>query len=431
MLTDTQCRAARPRDKAYKLTDGGGLVLEVKPNGVKAWRYRFKLTSQGLTKENMFAIGEYVVASRGETPEQAKARREGGRFTLAEAREERARARDLVKQGVNPAHERKLARLRRDKDGATTFESVAREWLGMKDWEEITKARRLNMLQRVVFGKIGPLPIKQVTPMHVLDVLTTAARKNGPSVAAEAKRTMAGVFELAMATLRVERDPVYPVRKALPPNKTQHKRALEPAEIGRLLRNMAGYGGRYETLVAFRLMWYTLCRPGEVVEARWSEFDLDAAMWRISAERMKQRKAHAVPLPSQAVEMMRALHGVTGHCEHVFPGRDDRRKPMALASFRQALRVLGWSGKYSPHATRTTGSTWLNEMGYRPDWIERQLAHAEPNAVRRTYNHAEHLADRAVMMQRWADLLDEWQQGGVEVHRLGDLQNGISPSSKT
>jgi integrase len=410
MLTDTQCRAARPREKAYKLADGGGLVLEVKPNGVKAWRYRFKLTTNGLTKESMFAIGDYAVAPRGETPEQAKARRDGGRFTLAEARDERMRARDLVKQGINPAHERQRARLRRDQDGATTFESVTREWLAMKDWEEITKARRLNMLQRVVFGKIGTLPVKQITPMHILDVLTTAARKNGPSVAAEAKRSMAGVFELAMATLRVDRDPVYPVRRALPPNKTQHKRALEPDEIGRLLRDMTGHGGRHETLAAFRLMWLTLCRPSEAVEARWAEFDLDAALWRIAAERMKQRKAHAVSLPRQAVEMLRALRGITGHHEHLFPGRDDRSKPMAIASFRQALHVLGWSGQYSPHATRTTGSTRLNEMGYRPDWIERQLAHVEPNAVRRTYNHAEYLADRAVMMQRWADLLDEWEK---------------------
>ena len=171
MLTDTQCRAARPREMAYKLAHGGGLVLEVKPNGVRAWRHRFKLTTNGRTKESMFAIGDYEVALRGETPEQAKARRDGGRFTLAEARDERMRARDLVKQGINPAHERQRARLRRDQDGATTFESVTREWLAMKDWEEITKARRLNMLQRVVFGKIGTLPFKQVSPLHILDVL--------------------------------------------------------------------------------------------------------------------------------------------------------------------------------------------------------------------------------------------------------------------
>ena len=274
------------------------------------------------------------------------------------------------------------------------------------------------MLTRVVFPKIGALPVKQITPAHVLDVLTTAAKKNGLTVAAEAKRTMSGVFELAVSTLRADSDPVYPVRRALPANKTQHKRALTTEEIGQLLRDIQGHGGRHETIAAFRLMWLTLCRPSEAAEARWAEFDLDAALWKIPAERMKKRKEHVTPLPHQAVTMLRALHGITGRHAHVFPGRDDRTKPMVAASFRQALNVLGWGGKYSPHATRTTGSTRLNEMGYASDWIERQLAHVEANAVRRTYNHAEHLADRARMMQQWADMLDHWQQGGDKVQPL-------------
>lgn len=415
MLTDAQCRTARPREKPYKLPDGKGLYLEVKPNGVKAWRYRFKLSQLGAARESMFAIGDYAAAPAGETPEQAKSRRDGGRFTLAEARDERTKARALVKQGINPSHSRQLDRIRRGQENATTFEAVAREWLALKDWEAVTKARRLAMLERVVFGKIGALPVKQITPAHVLDVLTTAAKKNGLTVAAEAKRTMSGVFELAVSTLRADSDPVYPVRKALPANKTQHKRALDAAEIGQLLRDIAEHGGRHETIAAFRLMWLTLCRPSEAAEAHWAEFDLDAATWRIPAERMKKRKEHVIPLPVQAVEMLRALHGITGRHTHVFPGRDDRARPMAVASFRQALNVLGWSGKYSPHATRTTGSTRLNELGYPADWIERQLAHVEPNAVRRTYNHAEHLADRARMMQQWADMLDAWQKGDDKV----------------
>lgn len=412
MLTDTECRTAKPKEKPYKLTDGKGLYLEVKPNKVKAWRYRFELRGEGgAAKESVFTIGEYASAPKDETPEAAKARRDGGYFTLAEARDERIKARALVKQGINPVHNRQLMRIKRELENATTFDAVAREWLALKDWETATKARRLDMLERVVFPKIGALPVKQVTPAHILDVLNTAAKKNGLSVAAEAKRTMSGVFDLAISTLRVENDPVYPVRNALPANKTQHKRPLDAEEIGRLLRDLEGHGGRHETIGAFRLMWLTLCRPSEVVEAQWSEFDLDAALWRIPAGRMKKRKEHTVPLPTQAVEMLRALHGITGHRVHVFPGRDDKAQPMSTASFRQMLNVLGWAGKYSPHATRTTGSTRLNEMGFPADWIERQLAHIEPNAVRRTYNHAEHLADRAKMMQQWADMLDTWKKG--------------------
>ncbi len=415
MLTDTQCRTAKPKDKPYKLSDGKGLYLEIKPNGVKAWRYRFELRQGDVAKESIFAIGEYAITPSGETQDEGQARRAGRRFTLAEARDERIKARSLVKQGINPAHNRQLERIKREQESATTFEAVANEWLALKDWEEITKKRRLDMLTRVVFPKIGSLPVKSITPAHILDVLNTSAKKNGLTVAAEAKRTMSGVFELAVSTLRAESDPVYPVRKALPANKTQHKRPLDSAEIGQLLRDVEGHGGRHETITAFRLMWLTLCRPSEAVEARWDEFDLDAAVWRIPAERMKKRKEHAMPLPTQAVEMLRALHGLTGRHVHLFPHRDDRTKPMVSASFRQMLNVLGWGKKYSPHATRSTGSTRLNELGFSSDWIERQLAHAEPNAVRRTYNHAEYLGDRAKMMQQWADMLDTWKKGDDNV----------------
>lgn len=422
MLTDTKCRTAKPKDKPYKLPDGKGLYLEVKPNGVKAWRYRFKLAREGVIKESVFAIGDYVTAPNGETPEASQSRRAGGGFTLAEARDERAKARALVKQGINPAHNRQLERVKREQDSANTFEAVAREWVALKTWEPITKKRRLDMLARVVFPKIGVLPVKQITPAHILDVLKTAAKKNGPSVAAEAKRTMSGVFELAVATLRADNDPTYPVRKALPVNKTQHKRPLTSDEVGQLLRDFDGHGGKFETVCAFRLMWWTLCRPIEIAEARWEEFDLGAAVWRIPEGRMKMRREHAVPLPTQAVEMLRALHGVTGRHALLFPNRDDRTKAMATASFRQALRVLGWAGKFSPHAARTTGSTLLNGMGYSADWIERQLAHAEPNAVRRTYNHADYLADRSRMMQQWADTLDAWKNG--ETRKVLLLRSG-------
>jgi integrase len=415
MLTDTKCRTAKSKEKPYKLTDGKGLYLEVKPNGVKAWRYRFELREGATVKESTFAIGDYAIVPSGETPEDAQARRNGRQYSLAEARDERAKARALVKQGINPSESRQLQRLRREQENATTFEAVAKEWLALKDWEEVTKARRLDMLTRVVFPKVGSLPVKSITPAHILDVLNTSAKKNGLTVAAEAKRTMSGIFELAVSTLRAETDPVYPVRKALPANKTQHKRPLNSVEIGQLLRDVEGHGGRHETIAAFRLMWLTLCRPSEAVEAQWVEFDLDSAVWRIPPERMKKRKEHVVPLPAQAVELLRSMYGITGRNAYLFPHRDSRTKPMVAASFRQMLNVLGWGGRYSPHATRTTGCTRLNELGFASDWIERQLAHSEPNTVRRTYNHAEHFSDRAKMMQQWADMLDTWKKGDDNV----------------
>lgn len=390
MLNDIQCRNAKPQAKPYKLTDGNGLYLEVKPNGVKAWRYRFKLSGN----ESVFAIGDYPT------------------IPLVDARKKREEARDLVKQGINPAHNRQQEKIKRVQEDANTFEAVALKWLSLKDWEEVTKNRRLDMLQRVVFPSIGALPVKQVKSKILLAVLKAAADKNGVSVMAEAKRTIYGIFSLALEDEMVEGNPVLEWELSLPKNKTQHKRALAYEEIGQLLRDLDGYQRNFQTVAAFRLMWLTLCRPSEAIEAQWSEFDLDAAIWRIPAERMKKRKEHVMPLPTQSVEVLRAMHGITGQHVHVFPNRDDRTKPMTDAAMRQALKNMGWSGKYSPHATRTTGSTKLNEMGYRSDWIEKQLAHTEVNAVRRTYNHADYLTDRAKMMQHWADFIGGLEAGG-------------------
>ena len=157
-----------------------------------------------------------------------------------------------------------------------------------------------------------------------------------------------------------------------------------------------------------------MARPSEVAEAEWTEIDLDCAQWRIPAERMKARKEHVAPLPTQAVEMLRGLKAITGQRKHLFPGRDNRNTPMSIASLRQALKVLGWAGTYSPHATRTTGSTRLNEMGYRPDAIEAQLAHSDQNNVRRAYNHATYFEERQVMMQDWADHLVQWKAAAHE-----------------
>lgn len=406
MLTDTQCRNAKPTDKPYKLADGKGLYLEVKPNGTKAWRYRFELSHEGQRKESMFAIGDYAYVSGKETEEEAQIRRNGGRFTSAEARTERDRARSFIKQGINPAHNRKLVQIKRENEALNTFEAVARKWISLRDWEEITKKKRLNMLERVVFPSIGVLPVRQVTSLHILGLLKKADADNGASVKDEAKRTMSAVFEFAIANLMADADPVYPVRRALPANKTQHKRPLTKEEIGEFLCGLNGYERNFQVVSVFRLMWLTLCRPNEAIGARWNEIDLEAGIWRIPAERMKKRKEHVVSLPKQAIEVLEGMKKFTGHRLHVFPHRDKRDEAMTGHALNQAIKNMGWSKRYSPHATRTTGSTHLNEMGFSADWIERQLAHAEPNAVRRTYNHADHLEGRKGMMQQWADMLD-------------------------
>lgn len=385
-VSDARLRAAKPTDRPHRIACGAGLYLEVMPSGSKLWRWKYRLGG----KENRFALGSYP------------------QTLLRDAREQCEAARKLVAQGVHPSHQKQIDRIKADHERANTFELIAEEWLGQKDWESVTKDRRLKMLKRLVFPHIGRFSASRIKPIQILDVLKRLEKENGPAVAAEARRTMSGIFEFAIATLRAEVDPVYPVRKAIPPNKTQHKRALSADEVGDLLRDLDRHGGQFQIHAAFRLMWLTLARPSEVVEAEWSEFDLDAKVWRIPAERMKKRKPHAIPLPTQACELLKGMHTLTGRWKHVFVHRDSKHRPMVTASFRQMLKVLGWAGRFSPHATRTTGSTRLNELGYSSDWIERQLAHEDPNAVRRTYNHADHLAERAKMMQAWADMLDQW-----------------------
>ncbi|KWS95503.1 MULTISPECIES: tyrosine-type recombinase/integrase [Pseudomonas syringae group] len=386
MLTDANCRSAKPKEKLYRLNDQRGLYLEVKPTGVKAWRYRFALNG----KSSMIGLGDYPAVR------------------LSEARERSEAARKLVKEGVNPAQQRQLDRVRQANEATNTFDVIAKEWLQTKDWEDITKNRRLDMLERVVFPNIGKLPVREVTSAQILNILQSTFKRGAPSVAAEARRTMSAVFEYAVATLRADSDPVWPVRKALPTNKTQHKTALTTDQIGKLLRDFDNHRCSFQLNYCIQLMWWTLGRPSEVAE--WEEFDLEAAIWRVPSRRMKARKEHIVPLPRQAIQMLNVLHGITGNRTHLFPGRDNRQMPMAVASMRQALKVLGWSGKYSPHGTRTTGSTRLNELGYRPDAIEAQLAHADQNNVRRAYNHATYFDERRSMMQDWADHLDVWRK---------------------
>jgi integrase len=388
LLTDAHCRSAKPREKLYRLNDQRGLYLEVKPTGVKAWRYRFALNG----KSSMIGLGDYPAVR------------------LSEARERSEAARKLVKEGVNPAQQRQLDRVRQANEATNTFDVIAKEWLQTKDWEDITKNRRLDMLERVVFPNIGKLPVREVTSAQILNILQSTFKRGAPSVAAEARRTMSAVFEYAVATLRADSDPVWPVRKALPTNKTQHKTALTTDQIGKLLRDFDNHRCSFQLNYCIQLMWWTLGRPSEVAEAEWEEFDLEAAIWRVPSRRMKARKEHIVPLPHQAIQMLNVLHGITGNRTHLFPGRDNRQMPMAVASMRQALKVLGWSGKYSPHGTRTTGSTRLNELGYRPDAIEAQLAHADQNNVRRAYNHATYFDERRSMMQDWADHLDVWRK---------------------
>ena len=397
-LTDTRIRSLRASKRPYRKTDSGGLVLEVKPKGAKLWRYRYRIAD----KENMFAIGAY--------PE----------ISLQEARELRDQARKLVRDGIHPAHQRKADRLRKAHEHANTFEAVAREWLAANKshWTARTHRQRLNLLKNDVFPHIGSLPMNQVTAAHGHAVVKRI-EKRAPQMAVIAKQCFGAISRLAIVTQRASTDIGYALRHSVRTAPVTHKRPLRPHEIPKFFKRLDDYAGYFPTKVAIRLLWLTLARPTEVIQASWEEFDLDNAIWTIPPERMKMRAPHAIPLPDQAIELLGILRPLTGSSEYLIPNRSDLKRPAAHSLFVKAFYGMGYAGKFSPHGIRVTGRTILGEQGHPRDVLERQLAHIDAKHVR-AYDQGDRLEARRVVMQQWADYLDALVDGNkVVIGRFG------------
>lgn len=402
-LNDTRIRNLKPKDRPYKLVDGAGLHLEVRPaserspKGVLLWRYRFRIAG----KESMLSLGSYPEVS------------------LLQAREGRDAARKLVKQGINPSHQRKTERLRSTYESANTFEAVALEWLekSREHWTHRSYVQRRNILQRDIFPDIGSLPLRQITPAHVHAVLAKV-HERAPKVVVIARQCISGTCQLAIATMRADMDLAYPLRRAFKLPTTVHKSPLRVSQIPSFFKALDSFGGSMTIKVAVRLMWWTLARPTEVLGARWEEFDLEAATWTIPAHRMKMRQPHAVPLPKQAVELLKLLHAVKGSSPCVVPNRHDPSRPGSSMTLSKAFYSMGYRGKFSPHCVRVTGRTILGEQGHPHDVLERQLAHREAKEVR-AYNQGDRLEARRVIMQGWADYLEATCAGSNVVNLNG------------
>ncbi|AOE83083.1 tyrosine-type recombinase/integrase [Pseudomonas sp. TCU-HL1] len=389
-LTDAKIRNSKSGDKSLKLTDGGGLYLEVRPTGAKLWRLRYRIDG----KENVFAIGGY--------PE----------IGLADARNEREKARSLIRQGVHPSHNRQAERLATSAANANTFEAVAREWIKKKapGWTPYYLRQVERFMAADVFPFVGKLPIRSVSVAHLLEILSRIEARGAPTVALLVRQWSSAVFRYAVATLRADADPAAALKGAIHRPKVQHHKPLSREQVVDFSRALEQYGGYRTTVIAMRLMLHTFVRTVELRKAEWSEFDLDRAEWRIPAERMKMREPHIVPLSRQAVDLLRELHTHTGGRRLLFPNYRRPNECMTATTLNRALERMGFNGKdsigFSAHGFRATASTMLNEMGYRSDVIERQLAHAERNKVRASYNQAEYLEERRQLMQAWADDID-------------------------
>lgn len=408
---------AVPVSGPYKLADTCGLYLLVKPSGAKLWRLKYRIDG----KENVFAIGEYCEAPRAETAADAVNRKASGRFTLAEARQERERCKGLIKHGIHPAHNRKADAAKRSAENANTFEAVAREWIAKKTpgWTAYYLRQVERGMEADVFPYIGSLPIRNVTAAHLLEILGRVEGRGAASVALLVRQWASAIFRYAVATLRADTDPASALKGAIHRPKVEHHKPLSRDQVADFVKALDTYGGYRTTVIALRLMLLTFVRTVELRAAHWAEFNLDRAEWRIPAERMKMREPHIVPLSRQAVELLTELHTHTGGRSFLFPNYRNPKTCMTATTLNRALERMGFNGKdsigFSAHGFRATASTMLNELGFRSEVIERQLAHAERNKVRASYNQGEYMEERRAMMQQWADMTDEMAKADSKV----------------
>jgi len=393
-LTDAQIRNAKSQDRPFKLSDGGGLYLEVLPTGGKSWRMKYRFG--GIERRIVFGLWPDV--------------------SLKQARQLREDARSLLADGLDPGEKRKRDKAEAITDAESTFEKVAREWLARMStsWTEHTGKTNVSRLELYVFPYLGARPIKEIAAPELLAVLRRVESR-GAEETARRLRTLCGqVFRYAVATGRCERDPAADLRGALAKAKPTHFASVTvPREVAGLLRALDSYTGNPETLAALKLAPLVFVRPGELRQAEWSEIDLEAAEWRIPAEKMKMRDAHIVPLSRQAITILAELHPLTGDGRFCFPSGRTKDRPMSNNTVNAALRRMGFSrDEMTGHGFRAMASTLLHEQGWPSDVIERQLAHAERNKVKAAYNRAGYLPERRRMMQSWSDYLDALKAGG-------------------
>jgi len=387
-LTDAEVRNAKPKDKPYKLADGGGLYLEVLPMGGKSWRLKYRFG--GTEKRMVFGLWPEVPLKR--------------------ARQLREEARTLVAQGVDPGAKRKQDRAEAVARSEHTFEKVAKDWYdkNKEGWTANTARTNINRLTQDIFPALGARPINDITVPELLTVLRRVEERGAEETARRLRGLAMAVFSFAIASGIASHNPAAELKGALTKARPQHFASIrDPKGVGALLRDMDDYAGNAVVRAALRMAPYVFVRPGELRWAEWTEFDLFAAEWQIPASRMKMRVKHIVPLAKQVLGILEELRPLTGSGRFLFPSMRANSAPISDMTLLAALRRMGYGkDEMTVHGFRSMASTLLNEQGYNRDWIERQLAHGERDGVRAAYNYAQYLPERRRMMQEWSDYLD-------------------------
>ena len=396
-LTNTAVTNAKPKSKPYKLSDSGGLYLYVTPTGLKSWRLKYRLDG----KERVLTIGKYANKSK-----------QG--VSISEARQARDEAKQLLTEGIDPSKEKQRKKHVVKNQQADTFEIIAREWwIARKSaWTESHANSVKRSLEQNVFPTLGKRPVADITPQEVLQMIKQIESRGAHEIASKVLQRCNAIYRYAITTSRAVHNSAADLREALKTPEKKHYPALTAKELPDFLEKLEGYDGHIQTKLATKLLVLTFVRTGELRGALWDEFDLKKREWNIPASRMKMKKDHLVPLSDQAIAILKELKPLSGHRDHVFPSRQNANKPMSENTILYALYKLGYHTKATGHGFRTTASTILNETGFNPDAIERQLAHVPKNKIRGTYNKAQYLPERKKMMQWWADYLDQQESSG-------------------
>lgn len=410
-LTQLQIKNAKPREKPYKLADGGGLYLEVTPAGGKHWRMKYR---QPNGKENKLHFGAFPAVS------------------LLDAREKRDGARQLLAADVDPARAREEQAPQARMAAANTFEQVAREWhhTMLGQWQPQTARDILHRFELDIFPLIGKLPVTEVQARDVLDAIRAVERRGALEIASRLAANCSRVFRYAMRCGHADRNPAEHLREVLAPREKGHFAAIGPDGLPALLRalyaNEACMG--LPVRVAMRLMLLVFVRTSELIETPWAEIDLDNGEWMIPWRRMKRGKRRINPdrtdhyacLPRQGLVLLRELHRLTGGGTWIFPNMRDPGRPMSNNTLLNALERMGYKGDMTGHGFRSLAMSTLNErLGYRHQVVDRQLAHAQKDKLESAYDRAKYLEERHTMMQRWADHIDELAAASLTQGRPG------------
>jgi len=395
-LTDTFVKQVKWSGKAIgdKHADGGGLYLHVKGAG-KYWRMDYR----HMDKRKTLALGVYPAVS------------------LAKARKRREEARELLADGQDPSAAKQDAQQAKLAEAANTFEVVARDWLEKTaaNRAEVTQGKVRTWLEKDVFPHIGQMPMRSIGPRDVLEKVVRRMEARGALDTAHRIKQLCGqVFRYAVVTGSAERDVTADLKDALKTKTKEHHAALtDPKDVGKLLRAIHDYTGHPTTVAALKLAPMVFVRPGELRTAEWVEIDLEAAEWRIPGSKMKMKNDHIVPLCKQAIEVLKGIQPLTGHCKYVFPSIRTGQRPMSENTINGALRAMGYaSNVHTGHGFRATARTLMDEvLEVRVDLIEHQLAHTVKDPNGRAYNRTAHLPARRKMMQEWADYLDKLRVG--------------------